>query len=185
MTSQIHSTISPEIDFHRNINTSGKTDSPSFASFLGDLSSSDLQTDDITYIYIHWVTASPDKCHHKILTRKQTSQDCTEVTCTETHSFVVSGPSVWNDLPPTLRVSLTGTLVTVYAVSVAPYKCSNLFTYLHNCFSGQFPDLSGWPRVPQNSTNSKNSTKTNFTDLVSYCPNETTGHWVTWKTDQT
>jgi len=68
-------------------------------------------------------------------------------------SFAVSGPSVWNKLPATLRVSPTPTLgqfqsklkavrfrsahetwlgafVTAYAVRVAPYKFSYLLTYL-------------------------------------------------------
>jgi len=67
-------------------------------------------------------------------------------------SFAVSGPTVWNTLPSTLRVSTTtlgqfqnglktilfrlaygtwlGAFVTVQAVRLAPYKYSYLLTYL-------------------------------------------------------
>jgi len=81
-------------------------------------------------------------------------------------SFAVSGPRVWNDLPPTLRASSTtlgqfqsrlkttlfrlacgmwlGAFVTVKAVRIAPYKCSNLITYLLTHLLtyvvGSFPD---------------------------------------------
>ena len=72
-------------------------------------------------------------------------------------SFAVSGPRVWNDLPPTLHASSTtlgqfqsrlkttlfrlaygmwlGAFVTVYEVRIAPYKCSNLLTYLLTYFT--------------------------------------------------
>jgi len=67
-------------------------------------------------------------------------------------SFAVSGPTLWNTLPSTLRVSTTtlgqfqsglntimfrlaygawlGAFVTVQAVRLAPYKLSYLLTYL-------------------------------------------------------
>jgi len=73
----------------------------------------------------------------------------------ESQRFAVSGPRVWNDLPPTLCASSTtkthgqfqsrlkttlfrlaygtrlSTFVIVWAIRIAPYKCSNI---LHTLF---------------------------------------------------